>query len=263
AKKIQEKLKEVIKKNNLNLVLNIYQIGNNSSSNIYIKKKQEFGQYIGIQVNHIKLEENDIAQTKLIELLKTDQSDGLIIQLPLASKYDQELICSYIPFDKDVDGLNEKSNFYPVTALATLFLLKAYKINLKNKKIAVVGQSKIVGKPLSYLLEKESKNNVDKYDLNNKPPQQFNQDLIAIAIDKPNHFKNYNFKKESIIVDIGFHKINNKTYGNVDRNDLDVKAITPIIGGIGPLTVSFLFINLLKTKNINLDLEKIIDSCSS
>ncbi|WP_330463592.1 bifunctional 5,10-methylenetetrahydrofolate dehydrogenase/5,10-methenyltetrahydrofolate cyclohydrolase [Metamycoplasma gateae] len=266
--KLQEKILKEIKnlaKDNMP-ILGILQVGNFEESNIYIKHKLNIAQSLGIKTEFIKLKENASEKEIKIAIKKLNKiTTGFILQLPLQTKKvkNTDKLLNYINPKKDIDGLgktNQKSNyikneksFIPATALGIILLLKDYNVDFINKEIGIVGQSKIVGKPLSNYLEQLGCK-VRRYDINT-PKDDINlNDILIVATGARGCLDNISFKKSVILVDVGIHRLkNNSIVGdiNIDNINLDeVSLLTPVPGGIGPMTIIGLMINLIKAYDI-------------
>ncbi|WP_027332894.1 bifunctional 5,10-methylenetetrahydrofolate dehydrogenase/5,10-methenyltetrahydrofolate cyclohydrolase [Mycoplasmopsis gallinarum] len=249
-------------------VLTIVQVGDNESSSRYVSYKIKKGQELVVDVRLKKFDANIKYEALLRKIEKiNDESDGVIVQLPLPEgdlKVKTQVILDSIPPIKDIDGLcnrnsflfyNDKKEFHlvPATALAIDRLLKHYQIGLDNHKIGVVGRSNLVGKPIAHML-KSSKAFVQTYNRNSGIKGVESADLVIVAAGSPGLIKKENLKPDSIVIDVGATWVPNEEgtlsiKGDVDTTDLDnhIQAIAPVPGGVGPLTVVYLFKNLAKT----------------
>lgn len=266
---IAEKKLEILKKEILNLQtkpkMSIIQVGDIFESNKYIDIKIKKANMIGITTNHIKLDDK-ISEIQIIEIIKNelDNTDGLIVQLPLPSNLRKKIILDSVDFSKDIDGLSSKNQellyagkkcIFPATAKAIVSMLLYYKIEFKNKQIVIVGESNLVGKPTRELLIRMGAE-VKNLNKNTGIKGTENADILIVAAGSPNLIKSENVKKNAIIIDVGVSRDvdSNKMSGDVDFESVKNKAfgISPMIGGIGPLTVVSLLENLLevcKTKS--------------
>ena len=237
--------------------LGIIQVGNLSESNKYISNKIKKANEIGINSEWIKYDKN-ITENELLSKINDIKNnfDGLIVQLPLPSHINKQLILNSIDLDKDIDGLSEKNmnnfyndiqpNFCPATARAIFLLLESYKVNL-NQNIMIIGESNLVGKPIKKLLSKFAKN-IESRNKESGIAGSNLFDILVVAIGDPNFIKSKDVKQNSIIVDVGITITkNNEILGDVDFNDVKDKvfAISPVPGGVGPLTVICLLKNLI------------------
>lgn len=271
ARNIAEKLKAEIAQLANPPKLAIIQVGDKPESLLYIQKKKEFGRQIGAEVEHIKFPE-DINQGDFENEVKKISDDpsfhGIIVQLPLPAKLNFEKVIDKVDFRKDVDGLsainvkklwnNESGGLMPATAKAVLSLLDFYKIPLSGKRIVVVGRSALVGKPTAVcLLNKGATTTIAHSQTKNLSELTRQAEILVVAIGRPDFIGEDFVSPGQIIVDIGINSLQGdklqeeisgkKTTGDVDFNAVKgiVGAITPVPGGIGPLTVASLFENLI------------------
>jgi methylenetetrahydrofolate dehydrogenase (NADP+)/methenyltetrahydrofolate cyclohydrolase len=268
GKKASEELSKGLKEklSNLSLLprLAIINVGNNPSSLLYIKRKVDFGRKIGIETSLFNFPE-DIPESwlkKTIQVLNSDKNfGGIIVQLPLPSNFSERTIIDFILPHKDVDGLtqlnqsalfNGEKAFVPATARGIGELLAFYGISVQGKKCAVIGYSDLAGKPTAWLLEK-SGGIVEIFD-ENKPfsgKSLLEKDLIVSAVGKPNIIVSNFVKRGAIVIDVGINFVDDlqgvKLVGDVDFKNVKsvAGAITPVPGGVGPMTVLALFENLI------------------
>lgn len=243
--------------------LAIVQVGDNPSSNKYIEYKLKKAEQLDVEATLYKYDEN-ISQKDLLKQIDVinEKSDGVIIQLPLPNTTAPQVILDSVQFEKDIDGLSTRNsfNFYnsnnafyftPATAMAILTLIDYYNLEIEDKKISVVGRSNLVGKPIAFLLKKR-KGLVSTYNINSGLRGTENADLIIAAAGRAKLIKRKNVHDGVTIIDVGCNLDDaterTKLIGDVDLEDIKdlVKAIAPVPGGIGPLTVVSLFKNLLK-----------------
>ncbi len=232
--------------------LAIIVLDDNPIINIYIKLKQNYGQDIGatVEVHRIAL----IESYELIEHLNNDPSvHGIIVQLPISDITKTDEIVDLVSPLKDVDALGKKAIYDPATPKAILWLLAGYNVNLVNKNILLIGKGKLVGKPLEKMLL-NSNLTVTTVDKNTTDIKTISlmSDIIITATGQPRILSSDMIKQNSVVIDAGVASESGKTVGDLDsdvydRSDL---TLTPIKGGVGPLTVCALFENLLiATKN--------------
>lgn len=237
-------------------VLVIVQIGNRFDSSVYIRKKKQFGEEIGaiVLVKNFAISISQVDLIKEIKKINEDKSvDGVIVQLPLPEHLDSEKIVRNIDQMKDADGLTtaylENSLLVtPATARAVEVLLDFYKIEVTNKKIAVIGRSKLAGGPIATMLSKKgAKVTVCHRETSNTKEICRNADIIISAAGEANLVTRDFVGQGQVVIDVGINKVEGKLVGDVDFENVEpiVKAITPVPGGIGPLTVACLFENLL------------------
>lgn len=248
--KIKEILVERIKKLKRSLVLAIVQVGDREDSNVYIRNKIKFGEEIGAGVV-LKKYADDIKEEELIseieKLNKDENVDGIIVQLPLPENLNTEKIINTVLVGKDADGLVSE-NIVPATARGVMTLLEFYEIELKNKKVAVIGQGILAGIPIAVEMEKRGAE-VYRCDINTKniPEVAKDCDILISAVGKPGLITKEFVNERQVVVDVGVSKMGDKLVGDVNFEEVEplIYAITPVPGGVGPLTVCSLFQNLL------------------
>lgn len=253
------------------------QVGNNAASQSYILKKKNISNKLGIlsKIINLPVNTNELFLKKLIFKLNKDRSvNGILIQLPLPKHLNEYQIINYVNTKKDIDGISKQNlgkimqnNFnglLPCTPLGIIELLKNYNINLEYKHIVIIGRSIIVGKPLSMMLlsniKKIGNATVTVCHSKTKNIKEIIAiaDILIVAIGKPKFITIEMIKEKSIIIDVGINKNihNGKIIGDVDFNNVIKKAskITPVPGGIGPLTIASLMKNTLKAYNLQKNL---------
>lgn len=255
---ILEELKNKINKLDKKLNLSVIEIGDNFSNKVYLKQKRNMCNSLGIDFNHIKLDES-VKESEVLSIIdklnKDDDVDGIMIQLPIPKHLNKNKIINCINYKKDIDGLtdynklkliNNDPYLIPCTSLGIIKLLDYYNISLEEKNIVVLGRSDLVGKPLfNMLINKDATvticNSYSKYSYFTK-----NADIIISAVGKPEFIKSSDIKENSVLIDVGINRLNDIIVGDFDFNDVKNKAayITPVPGGIGPITVVMLVNNL-------------------
>ncbi|UUD35885.1 bifunctional 5,10-methylenetetrahydrofolate dehydrogenase/5,10-methenyltetrahydrofolate cyclohydrolase [Mycoplasmopsis citelli] len=242
--------------------LAIIQVGDNPASNKYVQQKLQKSEYIGIEGKLFKYPEK-ISQNRLLQKMDdiNEWADGVIVQLPLPEHIPVQVILDAVPYDKDVDGLSTKNEFFlyneagkcfiPATARAVLELMHEYNIEVKDKKVCVVGRSHVVGKPLAHIIKRRGAN-VATFDENTGIKGIESADILIVAIGVARYVKANNVKEGSIVIDVGTNldaQIPDEIYGDVDFESVKekVSAITPVPGGVGPMTVVCLLKNLVDT----------------
>lgn len=231
----------------------IFYAGDNKVTETYMRLKKQYADDILLDVDIIEVTPKNIISK--IEQTNNDKNvHGVIVQLPLDKKQewgDVEEILSYIKPEKDVDGLNSESNIYfSATAQAIDWLLVGYNIDLKNKKIAIVGDGKLVGRPLANMWLKSGYNVTTFNEENSNEMQKtlHNYDVVVSAVGKPALIKSEMLKKNCVVVDAGTSTDGGKVVGDLaeevreDKKDL---TVTPKIGGVGPLTIASLIDNVI------------------
>ena len=266
GKKVSNKklltLKEKVSKLNRKLGLAIIEIGDNKESKIYINQKKKIALYLNYNCQIFSFDEQTPEENiinKIKELNNDNNIDGIIVELPIPKKYSQEKIINAIIAEKDIDCLTNKNiaklnnntpYLLPCTPKGLLDLLDYYKITLKNKNITIIGKSILVGTPLYNILKN---NNISVNLLDSKTENITNytlySDIIIIAIGKKQFLKNNMIKKDTIIIDVGINYYNGHIYGDVDYESVkeNVSYITPVPGGVGPMTIYELMDNIYLT----------------
>lgn len=215
---------------------------------VYLKLKQKYAEIIGAEVEVFQTSEADAVS--LVEgLNKRDDVQGIIVQLPLEKAEFTDQLLNAIDSQKDVDGLTTESQFDPATPMAILWLLSAYNIEPLGKNVLVVGQGRLVGAPLTKMLTRSGVN-VTFADETTKDLKNLAlvADIIISATGKPRLITEAMVKLDAVVVDAGTASENGVIVGDVDDNvrDRDDLKVTPVRGGVGPLTVAALFDNLLR-----------------
>ena len=258
--KIKKEILDLKKKSGKTPSLTVILIGDFAPSLIYVKNKEKSAREVGINSEIIRypknVSEKDILE-KIEELNKNDEISGILVQLPLPSQISKEKIINAINPSKDVDGFNPVNvgnlssgydSIVPCTPLGCLLLIKKIESNLAGKHAVIIGRSNLNGKPMAQLLLKEnctvtivhSKTN----DLQN---ECLKADILVAAVGVPNLIKKDWVKKNAIVIDVGINKVGKKIVGDVNFDELkdNVKAITPVPGGVGPMTIACLLKNTL------------------
>ena len=284
GKKVAEKLKDELKieidnlKSKFNCVpgLAVVQVGNVSASSVYVKAKTKAAKEVGINVfdHHLEETTNQDKLINLINQLNIDKNiNGILVQLPLPKTINEEIVLNSITPEKDADGFhplnvgklsisqkNDEKLLIPCTPYGCLLLLRELNINLAGKNAVVIGRSNIVGKPMSQLLLKESCTitTVHSKTVNIESICR-NADILVAAIGKPEFVKKNWVKEGAIVIDVGINRIKineekSKLVGDVLFSEVEdiVSAITPVPGGVGPMTIACLLRNTtIAFKNSN------------
>ena len=269
AKQLDEislKIFQEVKSNNKSPHMTAITVGDNPASLLYVSRKKEKAEELGVEFNWIKLDKNT-SQEKLKELVETESknTDGLIIQLPLPDHLSSEDVINCIPPHVDVDGLTSYnlgslfSNEYkliPATSLAVLELLNFYQIKTEDKAIVIAGRSRLVSSPLAKILSSKSYNaNVTVIHSKTSNQKQFitQADIFISAVGSAKLYDSSYFKQGATIIDIGISSVDGKTYGDIDTQNISevVSYRSPFPGGVGPITVSALFFNLSRLVKTN------------
>ncbi len=235
---------------------------------IYIKKKEEFGLDLGFTVKHIQLDPSMSSEEFKTEIDKKNEDkdiNGIIFQLPFYSNIKKEDVLNMVSPNKDVDGLSSvnlsslyrgKERVLPATARAVLEMLNYYDLKPEGKKIVVVGRSVLVGRSVATaLLNRDATIMICHQKTENLEEIVFSADIVISATGCPGLINSKMMHSEQIIIDIGISRQNGVLKGDVDFQSASkkVRAVSPVPGGVGPLTVASLFLNLidLTEKNYN------------
>ena len=261
----------VLKKNyNKGPGLAVVQVGNVAASSVYVKAKTKSAIEVGIEVIDHHLEETT-TQDELLEIIKKlniqENVNGILVQLPLPKHMNEQVILDSIHPDKDADGFhplnvgklsisakNDENLLIPCTPYGCLLMLKDLGIDLKGKHAVVIGRSNIVGKPMSQLLLKESCTVTIAHSKTNDLPNLCSKaDILVAAIGKPEMVQGDWIKKDAIVIDVGINRIEiikdkeikTRLVGDVNFLEASKKtsAITPVPGGVGPMTIACLLRN--------------------
>ncbi|HUC95793.1 MAG TPA: bifunctional 5,10-methylenetetrahydrofolate dehydrogenase/5,10-methenyltetrahydrofolate cyclohydrolase [Candidatus Saccharimonadia bacterium] len=215
----------------------------------YIRLKQKYGSDISVIVDVHRIDQSKA--TQLIKELNHDKSvNGIIVQLPLDNPSETEDIVNLVLPSKDVDALGKRSIFDPATPTAILWLLAGYNIDLNNKKILIIGNGRLVGRPLSTMLKKSGFDvTVADSKTEDLKKLSLSSDIIITATGSPAILSSDMIKRGAVVVDAGVATDRAKRVGDLDetvykREDL---TITPKLGGVGPLTICSLFANVIKS----------------
>lgn len=261
---IKTKIKQDIESFNIKPVLASVQVGDNHSSEVYINSQCKTAKALGIEFQFHKLDQK-ITQDELIEFIKKLNNDkfvnGIIVQMPLPAHIDANKITQIIAPAKDVEGVNPfnigqivlgKTRIFPCTAAAAVELIYSTGVNLEGKEVVVVGRSAIVGKPVGLMLMDKHATVTTCHSGTTKAGKLENHvrnaDVLVVAIGKAKMIKGDWIKEGAIVIDVGINKLEDKIVGDVEFDSAKDKAafITPVPGGVGPLTVTMLMRNLLE-----------------
>ncbi|BEJ71526.1 bifunctional methylenetetrahydrofolate dehydrogenase/methenyltetrahydrofolate cyclohydrolase FolD [Campylobacter coli] len=265
--KIKQELKEknkMLKENGVETCLAVILVGNDPASQTYVNSKAKACEECDIKSLVYRLDENT-TQNELLALINTlnhdDSVHGILVQLPLPKHISKDLILESIISSKDVDGfhpinvgylnLGLESGFLPCTPLGVMKLLKAYDINLEGLDSVVIGASNIVGRPMATMLLNAGCT-VSICHIKTKDLSAYTQkaDLIIVAAGCVNLLRADMVKEGAIIIDVGINRLENgKIVGDVDFEEVSKKAsfITPVPGGVGPMTIAMLLENTVKS----------------
>ncbi len=266
SRKLREGIKEEVerysqlgyRKPGLAVVL----VGNDPASEVYVRNKIKACQKVGINSFFYKLAEDTLTEELLdliAELNLREDIDGILVQLPLPPQIDQREVILAISPDKDVDGFHphnmgllvaqQEDGFIPCTPLGIDLLLKHYNIGTKGRDIVIVGAGFIVGRPLSLLmLWREATVTVCHIHTKDIKKHTSQADILISATGVPGLIKEDMVREGAVVIDVGISKVEGKIVGDVDFEGVrnKVSAITPVPGGVGPMTVTGLLLNTLK-----------------
>jgi len=269
GKKTAAELREGLKKKILELKstynvvpgLTVILVGEDPASKIYVKNKEKFAKEIGMNSEIIRypaeLEEKELLN-KIKELNNNDKVSGILVQLPLPKHINKRKVIETIVPNKDVDGFhpinvgNLSSGYdssIPCTPLGCYLLLKKVEKNLNGKHAVVIGRSNLNGKPMAQLLLKENCTVTITHSKTKDLKAECNRaDIIIAAVGRPKLVKRDWVKKDAIVIDVGINKIDSGLVGDVDFDEVSkiAKAITPVPGGVGPMTIACLLSNTVK-----------------
>lgn len=257
---LKQELQDKINKISESLKLVVIQVGDAPASNVYIKNKKKLCEELGILCEHKKFLE--ITEQELIQEIDNLNNDktvtGILVQLPLPSEIDETKIIETISPLKDVDGLTSQNMgklftgnkaLVPCTALGIIKMLEYLNIDLQGLNVTVVGRSKLVGLPLiALLLNKNCTVTVCHSKTKNLPEKTKNADVLIVAVGQKELITKDYVKDDAIVIDVGINRYQNKLYGDCNFNELlpKCKYITPVPGGVGPLTVIMLINNIIE-----------------
>ena len=258
---IKKEILEIKTKSNKSPGLSVILIGDFAPSQIYVKNKEKYSKEVGIASEIIKyskeVKESEILE-KIEELNNNDNVSGILIQLPLPEHIDKEKIINAIKPSKDIDGFHPINvgnlsvgykAIVPCTPLGCLLLIKKVEKNLTGKHAVIIGRSNLNGKPMAQLLLKEDCTvSIVHSKTKDLKVECQKADILVVAVGVANLIKGDWVKKDSIIIDVGINKVANKIVGDVDFEQVKdkVKAITPVPGGVGPMTIACLLKNTLE-----------------
>ena len=241
--------------------LTVVVVGNDEASKVYVNNKIKSCELLGIKSNVIKCDEN-ISKEELTNIIDTLNNDdtctGILVQAPLPKHLDEAEIFNLIDKDKDVDGFNNynagalvKNNdgIIPCTVKGIGYLLDYYNIDVRGKDVTVIGRSNIVGKPLAnYLTNKDATVTLCHSKTTDLRSKTINADIVIVAVGHANLIDESYIKDKAVVIDVGINRIDGKLVGDVDFESVKDKCsyITPVPGGVGPMTVAMLMDNVIQ-----------------
>ena len=278
GKEIAQNLRDKLKKEIDNLKskigkvpgLAVVQVGNVAASSVYVKAKTKSAKEVGIEVidHHLDAQTSEEKLLQLVmSLNKQENVNGILVQLPLPDHINEQVILDSIHPDKDADGFhplnvgklsianhNDQNLLIPCTPYGCLVMLKSLAINLSGKNAVIIGRSNIVGKPMAQLLLKESCTVTIAHSKTRDLEEVCqNADIVVAAVGRPEMVKGSWIKNGAVVIDVGINRIQvningenkNKLVGDVDFKEVEkhTSAITPVPGGVGPMTIACLLRN--------------------
>ena len=270
AKKIRENLKERVqdlKNKGIKPKLAVIMVGNDKASSIYVKNKSKACNELGIEFEEF-FKDDSISQKELIDLIKELNArkdvHGILLQSPIPNNLDIREAFNTIDYRKDVDGFNPinvgklsigEDSFISCTPYGVIKLLEEYNIEVQGKNAVVIGRSNIVGKPLvQCLLNKDATVTICHSKTENIKEITKNADILIAALGKPKFITADMVKEGAVVIDVGINRCEDgKLVGDVDFNNVSEKAsyITPVPGGVGPMTIAMLMNNVVKAASMN------------
>ncbi len=269
SKKIREQIKgrvEEFKNRGIIPGLAVILVGDNPASQLYVNMKTKACEDVGIySINHRMPAE--ISEKELINVIKMLNDNpmvhGILVQLPLPKHIKEENVIEAIDYKKDVDGFHPYSVgrlvrgnplFYPCTPYGIMKLFEEYDIELRGKDVVIVGAGNITGKPLASMLT-NAFSTVQLCHIHTKELEKKTKkaDIVISAVGKPKLITKDMVKEGCVIVDVGISRVDNRVVGDVDFENVSEKAsyITPVPGGVGPMTIAMLLYNTVKAIEIN------------
>ena len=269
AKKVRKELKsEVVKlkENGINPKLAVVMVGNDPGSTVYVRNKSKACEKVGIEFEEFLYDEN-LSESELLNVIKKLNEDstinGILLQSPVPKHIDINKAFRTIAPEKDVDGFNPvnvgnltigEDAFISCTPYGVIKMFEEYNIELEGKNAVILGRSNIVGKPMiQCMLSKNATVTVCHSKTKNLKDITKNADILVSAIGRPKFVTKDMIKKDAIIIDVGINRMeNSKICGDVDFENVYAKAskITPVPGGVGPMTIAMLMHNLVKATKL-------------
>lgn len=249
--KIKDEIKGNVESYKETPVLAVVTIGDDPASKIYVNNKKKACEYVGMSFLHLSFDET-ISEEKVIKKIKELNKDkfinGIIVQLPLPKKFNEDRIVNTVDINKDVDGFRCGSAFVPPVAYGVMEIFDYYKINLEGKNVVVIGRSKAVGIPMvRECLKRNATVTICHSKTENLKQYTKNADILIVSAGKKNIISKSMVKKDAVIIDVGINRVNKKICGDVNPNVMDkCSYLTPVPGGVGPMTVVMLVKNTFK-----------------
>lgn len=267
---IKEELKEKVaeyKKQGVEITLAVVKVGNDPASAVYVRNKEKACEYVGITSRTLALPEETTEEEllKVVNDLNEDKAvNGILVQLPLPKHIDESKVLLAIDSNKDVDGFHPvnvgkmvigEKTFLPCTPAGIIEMLKRTDVEISGKECVVIGRSNIVGKPMSMLMLKENATVTIAHSRTKDLKEVTKRaDILIAAIGKAKFVTADYVKEGAVIIDVGMDRDENgKLCGDVDFDSVSqvASAITPVPGGVGPMTVTMLLVNCLRSVELN------------
>ena len=264
SKEIRKNIKkdiDALKVKNIIPGLGIILVGNDPASEIYVRNKIKACDELGINTLLYRFKEDNNVR-EVIELIKDlncdDQIHGILVQSPLPSAFDEDKIISYVEKEKDVDGfgtfnlgalLSNQEKIVAATPLGILKMLEYENIDIEGKHVVVVGASLIVGRPMAtLLLNRGATVTIAHSKTKNLKEITTQADILIVAIGQAKFITDEYVKDGAVVIDVGTNRVDGKLYGDVDFDKVSKKAsyITPVPGGVGPMTITMLISNVVE-----------------
>lgn len=266
---IKDELKEqvsLLKEQGKGVSLAVILVGEDPASCVYVRNKKRACEYIGIESLSYELPE-DTTEAELLSLIEElngkDDVNGILVQLPLPKHMDEDKVIKAIDPRKDVDGFHPQSvgalsiglpGFVSCTPAGIIQLLKRSNVDMEGKNCVIVGRSNIVGKPMALLMLRENATvTVTHSRTKDLPAVTREADILIVAMGKKQFITSEYVKEGAVVIDVGMHRDeNNKLCGDVNYDDVAPKcsAITPVPGGVGPMTIAMLMYNCVASANM-------------
>ncbi len=266
SQRIKDELKEqaaALKKQGMKITLAVIQVGNDPASTVYVRNKKKGCEYIGIESLSYELPEETTQQELLSligELNRKEDVSGILVQLPLPAHIDEDKVIRAIDPKKDVDGFHPQSvgalcigqpGFVSCTPAGIIQLLKRSSIEIAGKECVVLGRSNIVGKPMAVLMLRENATVTIAHSRTRDLKEVTKRaDILIAAVGKPKMITADYVKEGAVVIDVGINRDENgKLCGDVDFESVEplCSAITPVPGGVGPMTIAMLLNNCLES----------------
>ena len=268
SSQIKDECKEkvaLLKEKGIEVTLAVIQVGEDPASSVYVNNKKKACEYIGANSLSYNLKE-DSTQDELLNLIdelnSNDKVNGILVQLPLPKTFDEDEVIRRINPDKDVDGFHPinvgrlsigEKGFVSCTPAGIIQLLKRSNVEIEGKECVIIGRSNIVGKPMSMLMLRENATvTICHSRTKNLSEVTKRADILIVAIGKPKMIDASYVKEGAVVIDVGIHRPDpdsKKLCGDVDFESVEPVAgkITPVPGGVGPMTIAMLMSNLVNS----------------